>query len=370
MNRIFIFAFAFLGAIAVAKPFRVAALYPTTQVGHINCTCGFEAACITEAATERAKKAGLNISLQLFQTDRNVIGAMEAAKKVADQQFDAALGTLVSAEAIPVSEILEEAGILFITPTATNPKVTENKKFSLRIPFNDFRQALLLARLAATELHAHRVVVIRNTSSPYSDFLGLEFSKQIAELPSSIKITELSIIDGFHDFKDLADKILVEKPDLIFVPLYQAQIASLYTELAIHNPKLILLGSDTIEGKPRFLELMGPRSKNIRFIYPKHWNEKFDTKASQDYLTLQRKHCGQYLPSMAGAAAYDATEILIKALKLNPQARGLELVNAIRRIKYNGVTGSIRYGTDGDPIKPIELFEVKGGDAHYWKRYE
>lgn len=128
-------------AFCFAKPFRIAVVYPTTTVGHINCTCGYEAACITKAAIKEAQLSGMPIEFDTFQTDRESYGAAGVAQKVVSANYDATVGTLVSTEAIPIANALEAAGIPFITPTATNPEVTQGKQYTLRIPFNDFRQS-------------------------------------------------------------------------------------------------------------------------------------------------------------------------------------------------------------------------------------
>ena len=73
---------------------------------------------------------------------------------------------------------------------------------------------------------------------------------------------------------------------------------------------------------------------------------------------------------MTTMAAYDAIEIVIRALKAKPGVHGSELIRTIHSLSYFGMTGAIHYGADGDPIKPLELYQVKNGDVAYWRRYE
>jgi branched-chain amino acid transport system substrate-binding protein len=295
---------------------------------------------------------------------------VETANKVIEKNYDAAVGTFISAEAMPVGDLFEAAGIPFITPTATHPNVTAGKKLVARIPFNDFRQAKLLARLAVNEFKVKLIAVIRNSSSPYSEFLGIQLPKEVRAMDDSISIAEFPTIDGFNDFKNLTAQIMASKAELVFVPISQAFIASVYAELVAYNKPVILLGSDTIEGKPQFIELFGTRPSQVRFIFPKHWNEKVVGPAAKRYLSLQKRFCGKYEPSMAGVAAYDAIELLLAGIRSKQGARGVELVQSVKSVHFEGMTGPITYGTDGDPIKPIELFQLKNGDTPHWKRYE
>ena len=359
-----------LSGFAESRAFRVAAIYPNHTIGHFNCTCGLEGACITEAAIKRARQEGLNISFTLVNKDWDIFKTIEAAEKVVSQRYDAAVGTLVSGDALAAAPILESGGVPFVVPTATNPGVTAGRKLVTRIPFNDTRQAFLLGRLAVTELSAKRVVIIRNTSTKYSDYLGTEFGNVIRKLNPEVEIRDYPIVEGFTDFKGLVERFLSTTPDLIFVPIPQSQLASIYVELVNRQAALTMLASDTIEGKPKFLEMIAPTSDLIQFVYPKHWDGQYSSPESARYLSLHNKYCGKYEASMTTMAAYDAIELVIRALKSNPNARGKNLIKTIHSLSYFGMTGPIRYGADGDPIKPIELYRVKGADVVYWRRYE
>src|SRR5687767_2838198 len=71
---------------ADSDTFRVAAIYPNHTIGHFNCTCGLEGACITEAAIKRARKEGVNISYTLVNKDWDIFKTIEAAEKVVSQR--------------------------------------------------------------------------------------------------------------------------------------------------------------------------------------------------------------------------------------------------------------------------------------------
>ena len=362
--------FLAFGGIAQAKTFRVAGIYSDSMTGHFNCTCNQEAACMTRAVVEQAKVSGLDIAFKLVTHDRHLLDTVGAANQIAKRNYDAAIGALVSSDAIVASNVFEKAGIPFITPTATNPLVTEGKKFATRIPFNDYRQSHLLAKLTAREFRAKSVAVIRNTSMPYSDFLGKQFAIELKKLSPKTRIREFTTFKGFSDFPALIGKILADPTDVIFVPLTQASLANIYVALESKKAKVTLLSSDTIEGQPKFVNLLENQSGRIRFVYPKHWNDKVQGPESKNYLNLHKKHCSKYPHSMTTIAAYDAASVLVRALKKNPKLRGEKLVHSIKKTKYHGMGGSLVYGTRGDPVKPLELFELVGARAVHWRRWE
>ena len=353
-----------------AQTLRIAGLYPTNNQGHYNCTCGLEAACITDAAVKKAQAEGMDIYYEQFDKGWSVEPTIEATDKAIAGKFDVAVGTLVSADAIAAAERLTKAKIPFFVPTATNPQVTANNPYATRIAFNDFRQAALLAKFATRELKTKKIAVVRNFTMAYSDFLASAFEKEIKRISPKIVVREYKMIDGSLDTKTAVDQMLADKADLIFVPISQKEISNLYAELANRNVKITLLASDTVEARPQFLAGLGRASQTIRFIYPKHWNESAKGPDTEQYLKLLKTKCGQYKPSMTSAAAYDAIELLLATMKSHPKARGKELIRLAHETPFHGVTGVLRYGTDGDPIKALELSYIKGNKSIYWKRYE
>lgn len=365
-------AFAIIGfaQAGIAKPFRIAALYPATNLGHINCTCAQEAACITGAVVAEARKEGVEVSVDFIDTKWNPLKTLAGAQEIAAKRYDAAVGTLISTDALMAVPVLEKAGIPFVVPTASNPRVTEGRSFVARIAFNDYRQAFLLARLAKEEYRPKRVAIIRNVSQPYSDFLGKEFAVQIRKMDPGVIISEHILVDGFKDFKKLAGEATAGNPDLLFVPISQVQLSSLYVELVNRRASLALLGSDTVEGQLDFVKTLGLVSTSIRFVFPKHWNERLEGPAAKHYGSLYRSHCGKYPLSMASAAAYDAISLMIQTLKKYPAARGKEFIRRLKSMEYVGMTGPMRYGPDGEPIKALELFTIRDGKTVYWRRYE
>lgn len=367
MSRTLLVAAMIVGHCVWAKPFRLAAIYPLAQTaGHQNCTCGEEAMCITEAAVLQARAQGIDVRLTSIDDHRDPIQAGAAASKVIKSGFDAAIGTLESSDALVMSKALEGAHMPFIVPTASHVDVTKNRKYVVRAAFNDKRQAALLADLALRELKAKRILIIHNLSNPYSDFLAAEFKRQVA---GKAQTSVVRVVDGFGGFPDVAKEIASTKSDVVFAPIPQIQLASLYVELLNKDASLTLLTSDVIEKEPRFLPQVKASSK-IRFIYPQHWDGKLTGAQAKNFQALQSKHCARYQPSMTSVAAYDAVQSLLEVLKKDPSARGQRLVDRIKLHPYSGIAGTISRGADGDPLKPLELFQLQNGKATYWRRWQ
>jgi len=367
--KLTLFVAVFFSAVVWAKPFRIAALYPESMAGHFHCTCGLEAQCMTKAAVADAKKKGIDVSLDLFGSGRTPFTALSAAKKVTAGNYDAVVGTLVSSEALIVSKVFEGARLPFIVPTASHPDVTRGKNYVTRIAFNDYRQAMLLAKFTREDFSGKNIAIIRNQSNPYSEFLGLQYAVELKKRGTH-NLKDFPIIDGFSGFKSIAKELVDSHVGLVFVPLPQTMLASLYFELVRMNADITLLGSDIVEGEVQFLRTLGETSPKVRFIFVKHWNGKLAGPKANDFAHLRNTYCKQYAPTMTGAAAFDAISIVLDTLKSNPGTTKENLIARLKSAKYDGMTGPIVYDQTGDPIKPLQLFTIEHNRAQFWRTYQ
>lgn len=75
------------------------------------------------------------------------------AQKMVDEKVSGIIGHLNSGTTIPASKIYSDAGIVQISPSATNPKYTEQGfKTAFRVMPNDVQQGRVLGDFAVTRL--------------------------------------------------------------------------------------------------------------------------------------------------------------------------------------------------------------------------
>lgn len=353
-----------------AKTFHLAGLYSTGVMNLSICTYGLEMSCITNALVEDARKEGMDITYEDIDPHWSPIETALAAKKiVSEKKFDAVVGTIVSQEALSASKVLGDGGIPFISPAGTHPDITKNNPLVLRVPFDDIQQASLLAKLTANELRPKKIAIVINTSNTYSDFISKEYRKELARQGSAIPIVEFEILDDFSDFDGLVRKIMASGADLVFAPLWEEQVASIYPRLASKKTAMTLLAGDTIDGRPAFLKLLGPLSPQIQFIFSSYWNGKLSGPYADKFRKLHASYCAKYPISRVSVTAFDAANLVIQALKKGPIGSHAELVRRMKALKLDGLTGRLVYDESNTPHKPISLFKVEGSSPVFWKEY-
>ncbi|MCX8014884.1 MAG: ABC transporter substrate-binding protein, partial [candidate division WOR-3 bacterium] len=129
------------------------------------------------AVEEINQKGGINgkqVKIITADDKNDPTEASNAASKLINQdKVKFIIGSVASKSSIPLSEICQQAKVLMITPTSTNPKVTvrdngERKDFVFRACFIDPFQGTVAAKFAVEQLNAKKAAVLYDKSNAVS----------------------------------------------------------------------------------------------------------------------------------------------------------------------------------------------------------
>lgn len=302
-------------------------------------------------------------------------------KLINQDQVISVIGEVASSRSLAAAPICQAAGVPMISPSSTNPKVTQVGDYIFRMCFLDDFQGETMARFALTNLSLKKVAILKDVKSDYSVGLAQYFTDAFTGGGGTI-VAEQAYQAGDQDFSAALTAIKAKKPDAIFIPGYYTEvglIARKARELGITVP---LLGGDGWESE-KLLEI-GGESLNGAY-YSNHWAlDKPDTLL-QGFLGAYR---GQFKsdPDAIGGLAYDAAKVLFQCLdqmaasdaqafaalgssKANTPERKAALAKlreAIAATKdFAGVTGVITLDANRNASKPAVVIEVKGGQKVY-----
>ena len=95
------------------------------------------------------------------------------------------IGDMCSGSSIPMSEITNAAGVIQMTPTATNPLVTvgadgQVKQYVFRASFIDPFQGAAAARFARGTLSAQKAFIMLDPNNAYSQGLADAFQAEFS----------------------------------------------------------------------------------------------------------------------------------------------------------------------------------------------
>lgn len=129
---------------------------------------------------------GQPVKLLLVDTKSDKIDAANAVSRLLEKEKVAALiGEVISSDTLAGVPIAERARVPNISPTATNPLVTQGRNFAFRVCFVDDLQGRVAARFAWEDLKARKAAVLIDQAQDYcvglANFFMEEFKRRGAK---------------------------------------------------------------------------------------------------------------------------------------------------------------------------------------------
>ena len=294
-------------------------------------------------------------------------------KLIAQDGVVAMLGEVASSRSLAAAPICQNAGVPMISPSSTNPKVTEIGDNIFRVCYIDPFQGLVIAKFAKNTQHFTKGAVFRDNKNDYSVGLANYFTESFKGMGGTI-VADEAYSEGDQDFKAQLTNIKGKKPEFIFVPGYYTEvglIARQARELGITVP---LLGGDGWVSE-RLLEIAQDALNGSYFV--NHYWEQDPNPAVQGFVQNYRKRYNS-TPDGLAALAYDAAGVLTNALQQLQQSdpKAFETLSgppnadqkaARAKLKdliahtheYPGVTGKISLDEHRNAVKPAVFLGIK-----------
>ncbi|HKR65502.1 MAG TPA: ABC transporter substrate-binding protein [Thermoanaerobaculia bacterium] len=284
--------------------------------------------------------------------------ASAVTKLISQNNVIAVLGEVASSNSLAAAPICQQNKVPMITPSSTNPTVTEKGDYIFRMCFLDDYQGGTMARYLHNTLGIKKVAVLIDSKSDYSTGLAKYFSDAFKAAGGTVVATQ-SYAKGDSDFKSQLTAIKAASPEVIYVPGYYndiGQIAIQARDLGMQQP---LAGGDGWES-PKLIEIGGKALEGC--FYSNHYFAG-DPEPTVRQFVEKYKQANSATPDALAALAYDAARVLADAIKRAGKTDGPALRDAIAATKgFPGVTGTINLGADRNPQgKKLVIVEVKGG---------
>ncbi|MFP3870391.1 MAG: ABC transporter substrate-binding protein [Syntrophobacteria bacterium] len=319
---------------------------------------------ITAAHDMSSMLSGRKIKLFLEDTRSDNIRAARAVRRlIKEHNVVGVLGGASNATALVGGFIAEESKVPMISPSATSSLVTCRKRYVFRACFDDSVQGRAAAIVARDTMNAKTAaVVVDIAQEDYCVELANLFVKAFGELGSRV-LCSTYIQTGDQDFRRQLSEVLSADPDVIYLPNYyreNALIARQARDLGIMVP---ILMADRAQVS-QLIEIGGQAVEKVYLTG--HFNvEAVTTKLGKDYVAYYRKKYNKE-PDAFGALGADAYFILIDAIKRAGCTEGAELRKALVKTNdFQGVSGTITLGPDGNTVKGVVINKVEGGEFTY-----
>lgn len=268
----------------------------------------------------------------------------------------ALLGEVASSRSLAAAPTAQKRKIPMVTPSSTNPKVTEVGDYIFRTCFIDPFQGYVMAKFAAENLKLKKVAILRDVKSDYSVGLGDVFAAKFKELGGEI-VADLSYQSQDVDFKAQLTQIKSKLPDGIFIPGYYTEVGLIARQAREVGIKAPLMGGDGWDS-PKLSEI-GQKAVDGGYFSNHYSNESTDPVATAFLKKFQAKY-GQSADGLS-AAGYDGAKILLKAMETAADFKPESIRNELAKIKdFAGVTGKISMNEQRNAVKSAVVVQVQG----------
>ena len=312
-----------------------------------------------QLAVDQANHADLPFKIEpviLDDAANPQTGVAAALKLTNDPEVVAATGHWNSGVALATIPMFSRANIPFIVWGAISPKITEksNPMVTRVVPTLTNTNAPL-AKWAAAQL-GKKIAIVSDTTD-YGLANVKSFDKFFTEAGGTIVATETAPV-GTTDFRTVLTKIKASAPDAIYFGGVVTEAGLVKSQMAELGMKQPMIGVDGFYD-PEFIKIAGPAADGtISGIIKEEGNAKL-TKLTADYNAAKfSEPMGPYTKN-----AYDATNIIIAALKQAGLKDRAAIAKTIRDTQYDGAMGHTSFDSNGQTTLPVdlELREVKGG---------
>lgn len=320
---------------------------------------GINEANSVQLAVKQANASG-KLPFTLKYTSSDDEGAPDKAPAAAQRLIDdknvvAVVGPPFSGTTKAAEPALSDAGLLSVSPSATNPALTSQgfKTFFRVVPPDDAQGKEAAALLAK---YAKKVYLVDDTS---------EYGKGLADVieqnlkSAGVSVKREGVSDKTQDYSSIAQKVKNANVDAMYYAGYY-QGASLFAKSlkAVGYNCLAMSGDGSNDDQ--FIKGAQTAAEGWMFTCPCA-DARVDPKAkafADAYKAEFNADPGTYSPE-----SYDATNAIIQAMStISGDVTRAKVVDAVKQVDYQGLTKEVKFEPNGEVAgNTIFVYGVDGG---------
>jgi len=300
--------------------------------------------------------SGRKIELIARDDQQDPDRAKAAAQDLVAQKVTAILGPMTSSMAMQIVPIGNQNHTVMLSGTVTTNELTGKDDYFFRVlaPTRKFASANAVYQLK----RGHRRIAIaydlRNrayTESWLNDY------KDAIESGGGKIISKIGFESGNNvPFGEIANKLLVKKPDCVVVIGNSVDAANLVQQVRKRNGKIALATSEWA-GTERFIQLAGRAAEGVVLG---QYLDRYSTQPA--FIEFRNRYVKRFSeePGYPAMVCYNAANALFEAIA--QQRNGEDLKQTLLRIKtFNGLQEPTVFDQYGDANSRPYLVSVKDG---------
>jgi branched-chain amino acid transport system substrate-binding protein len=237
------------------------------------------------------------------------------------------------------------------------------KDYVFRACFIDPFQGTVGAKFALDTLKAKNAFIMLDQANDYVKGLAEFFEKAYTAGGGKIVGKETYTAKD-TDFSAILAKVAAAKPDVVYLPDYY-NVVNLATKQAKEKGiKAVFMGGDGWDSAD-----LDKKAAEGGF-FTNHYSPEDSRAEVQNFVKAfgakYKDDKGQpKVPDALAALAYDATNMLLQAIKEAGADDTAKVKDAMAKIQFNGVSGKITLDANHNPVKSATILAVKDGKVQF-----
>lgn len=271
---------------------------------------------------------------------------VSVANKFAADGVKWVLGHFNSGVVMPASEVYAENGILMISPSATNPKVTERGLWNVfRTCGRDDQQGAVAADYIVKNLKGKKVAIVHDKTT-YGQGLADETRKAMRAAGVNDVLYE-GVNTGEKDFSALVSKIKAAGADIVYWGGLHTEGGLIVRQMRDQGLSTVLMSGDGITSD-EFAAIGGPGVEGTLMTFPPDPRKRPEAAA-----VIKRFEARRFNPEAYTLYSYAGVEIMKQAAEGAKSLDPKKMAEFMRTgHKFKTVIGEISFDKKGDITRP------------------
>lgn len=273
-----------------------------------------------------------------------------AAETLASKGVVGLIGEVSSGITAQIANTAKEKGLADVAVGATRIDLAKMNPNFVRVCYTDSFQGPVMAKFAYEQKQLRNVAIITDKKQPYSVGLSASFKDYFEKLGGKI-VDQQAYESGQTQFSGILTAVKAKNPDGVFLSGYFPEVGPLIRQA--HDAGItdaVFMGGDGWDSS----DILNSGGQAILGQYfCNHYNNEEDRPAVKDFLAKWKDRVGGVPATTMGALGYDATKLLIDAIKRAGGPDKAKIITALNDTEnFPGVSGTITLkGHKGDPPK-------------------
>ena len=284
--------------------------------------------------------------------------ATNTATKLVTDGVDVVLGHICSGATKAALPIYKEAGVVVMSPSATNPALTQSGDYPnfFRTIASDDAQAKTEVDFAINVIGSKKIAVIHDKGD-YGKGLA-EFAKKFIEESGKAEVVLFEgVTPGAVDYTAIVQKIKRKGADTVIFGGYHPEASKIVSMMKKKRMKITFISDDGVKDDT-FIKVAG---KNAEGVYASGPQDNSQNPLSAAAIEAHKKAYNAD-PGAFYENAYSAALALLNAIEKAGSTDMAAVVKALQTEKVDTPVGSIHFDEKGDAVGVgFAIYQVQNG---------